>query len=884
MSRRFAPHWVVLLMAWFALSAVQAQTPAGTQIVNQARASVGGQGTVVPSNQVTSEVRVICTPRISPASSALDPVQSLVTKASESVAIPFRLSNDGNGTFLFTLSALIEPGNGWAPADVTIFRDLAANGRVDAEDPAVVALELGPRQSVALLMRITPPAGASGSILISPAARCPEGASVTASAASGGVVGGSFSRIRVLGASSPIINTALSIRDVGSSETGLATANARTRTVQVTIATSNRGADAVTQPGEREAAAVTLPLDNVAGCFTFRSAGSDFPAADVEVLIGTSWLSPAQAGALVGRGVLPLNRAQAIRMRLASLAGGEIAELIALFDLDERSCPDSLPSLTTEASVPGPEGYTTSNIGFAEIVPQRGATVTFFPGAATAQSLAPASTGERVPLGEERCFPIQISNTGDEFDSYRLLLSASVPSNRRQAVQLVLQNSANLPVDSQLGLEEGEAVDLAVCLTVLETVPPFDLQARLVSDGGADAVNARLRIGAIVEAAAIGVMLEAAPDGLVRAGGLINFLATVRNDFDDQILDVVATMGVVSVVGPDGGEIPDGVTITALQEGLRIDAESGLIRWEAGDIEPGFLRRAEFQVQVRPDLPEGARLQTVMRASSGGLGQQFAAPAVEHLVWAGGVTLTVDAVDDPVAPGALAEIRILATNPSEAVAELSLQVRVDDVAGIEAIRRSLDGGNRWSSASGLVATLAPGERVEWRVAMRVHPVPSGEIRGSVSMTVDSGDSRLRDTLERDFQIRIRAGVFERERGLLTGTVFFDVDGDRRYRAGIDRPLAGVRILLPDGRQVVSDAEGRFAFRDLAVGWWRVQLDPATTPTGIAPLPERISDHALRVWVQGLTRFDVPLVPLALTLEGGIVPTHERDHRPAEEAP
>ena len=873
---------LLLAVVWFALASAQAQTPAGTQIVNQARASFGGQATAVPSNQVTSEVRLICTPRISPASSALEPVQSMVALASERVAIPFRLSNDGNGTFLFTLSALIEPGGGWMPAEVTLYRDSAANGRVDAEDPVVVALELGPRQSVALLLQVTVPAGASGSILITPAARCPERVEAAA-ANSGTFAGGSFSRIRALGPSSPIINSELSLRDLGGSSAGLTTAS-RTRTVEVTISTTNRGADALTQPGQTEAAAVTLPLDNVAGCFTFQSAGSDFPAADVEVLIGASWFSSAQAVALMGAGVLPANRAQAIRMRLAALAGGEIADLIALFELDEMSCPDSLPSLTTQASVPGPDGYTTSNIVFAEIVPERGATLTFLPGAAAVQTVVPTSTGESVELGEERCFPLEVSNIGDEFDSYRLILSASVPSNRLQAVQVVLQNSSNLPVDTQLGLEEGEAVDLNVCLTVLETVPPFDVQARLISDGGAEPVSARLRIGAIVEAAALGMLLEAAPDGLVNAGGLINFLATVRNDFEVQIADVVATMGVVSVVGPDGVEIPDGVMISPLQEGLRIDPESGLIRWEAGNIEPGFMRRTEFQVQVRADLPEGSRLQTVMRASSGGIGQQFAAPPVEHLVWAGGVTLAVDVIDDPVAPGSMAEIRILATNPSENVVDLALQVRVDDVAGIESIRRSLDGGHRWSSSAGLVATLAPGERVEWRVVMRVHPVPSGEIRGSVSMSVDSVDPRLRENLVRDFRIRIRAGVFERERGVLTGVVFFDVDGDRRYRNGIDRPLAGVRLLLPDGQQVVSDADGRFAFRDLPLGWWRLQLDPATTPTGIVALPERESDHALRLWVQGLTRFDIPLAPLALTLEGGALPIPLSESGPAEEAP
>lgn len=882
MSGVWAPRAWLAVLAWALLALAHGQTPAGTQVVNQARATFGAQATSVPSNQVTSEVLVICEPSISPQSTSQEPVQSMVTLAGQAVSIPFRLSNGGNGTFLLDLSAVIEPGAGWTPASVTLYRDVEANGRLDPGDPEVVAVELAPRQSVALLMTVTPAAGATGTILISPAARCPESASVNTTQ---NQAAGSFSRIRVLSASSPVINTELRLRDLGSTNpAGVSLATTRQRIIEVTVATTNRGGDASTQAGESEAASVTLPLDTVAGCFVFQSAGSDSPNAEVEVLMDTSWVSPLRALALMADGVSSTNRARAIRMRLAALAGGEIAELIALFELDEQRCPNQLPSLQTEASVPGPDGYTTSNIGFAEILPQRGASLTFVADTVDPQTLTRASTGLSVALGDERCFPLRVSNTGDTFDSYRLLLSASVPTNRRQAVQVALQNSANLPIDSQLGLEDGETLEVLVCLTVLEPVGPFELQARLLSDGGADTVSARLRVGAIVEAAALGVLLEAAPTGLVAAGGLINFVASVHNDFDIQITDVIATMGVISAVGPDGAVIDDAVEISMLDSGLVFDAELGLIRWQAGNIEPGFSRRVQFQLRVSDNLPEGSRLQTVMNATSGGVGRQFVSPIVEHLVWAGGVTLEVEAIGDPVAPGSVAEILLLARNPSDRAVDLELQVQADAVVGIERVRRSLDGGVSWTTAAGLTASLAPGEQAQWRVAMRVHPSARGEIAGLVTLTVDSVDPRLRETLVRGFQIRIEPGVFERDQGLLFGFVYLDRDGDGRYRAGIDQPLAGVRVLLADGRQVVSDAQGQFAFRDLAMGWWRLQFDPATIPTRIAPMPERQSDHAVRVWVQGITRIDVPLSPLALSLEGGVFGSPDADPALSLEVP
>ena len=89
-----------LLLASFAA----AQTPAGSRIVHQARATVGG--TVVPSNQVVTLVAAVCRARVSPESPLDAPVQAFLTKPLATTIVPFRLTNDGNDTFEFALATL----------------------------------------------------------------------------------------------------------------------------------------------------------------------------------------------------------------------------------------------------------------------------------------------------------------------------------------------------------------------------------------------------------------------------------------------------------------------------------------------------------------------------------------------------------------------------------------------------------------------------------------------------------------------------------------------------------------------------------------------------------------------------------------------------------
>lgn len=102
-------------------------------------------------------------------------------------------------------------------------------------------------------------------------------------------------------------------------------------------------------------------------------------------------------------------------------------------------------------------------------------------------------------------------------------------------------------------------------------------------------------------------------------------------------------------------------------------------------------------------------------------------------------------------------------------------------------------------------------------------------------------------------VTLRAGVFD-QHGSLIGRVYVDQDGNGHFGPG-DRPVKGARVLLPNGVQVLTDAQGQYSVRRLAPGAWLVGLDRATVPG------EPAGDALQRqVEVSGLARADFALRP------------------------
>jgi len=111
-------------------------------------------------------------------------------------------------------------------------------------------------------------------------------------------------------------------------------------------------------------------------------------------------------------------------------------------------------------------------------------------------------------------------------------------------------------------------------------------------------------------------------------------------------------------------------------------------------------------------------------------------------------------------------------------------------------------------------------------------------------------------------------MFAERRGTLIGRVFIDVNRNGAFDEGADTGLPGARVVLSNGRQTRTDAEGRYAFRDLEPGVWVVGLDQSSAPLMPLPHPEAVGKgYVHRVSVFGLTVSDFPLMPPSGWIKG-----------------
>ncbi len=157
-------------------------------------------------------------------------------------------------------------------------------------------------------------------------------------------------------------------------------------------------------------------------------------------------------------------------------------------------------------------------------------------------------------------------------------------------------------------------------------------------------------------------------------------------------------------------------------------------------------------------------------------------------------------------------------------------------------------------------TLAPGGELKLRYRMRVGPGSGTHLDNVVQLRRGAGGFPAFEARALA-RLQVEDPLFARRPNLLLGRVYVDLNGNRRYDRGVDVPVPGARVLLSNGRQVRTDGEGRYAFRDLVAGVWQVALDPAGIPAGPARQAGGLGsrEHRQRVWVQGPTVLDFPLV-------------------------
>jgi hypothetical protein len=182
-----------------------------------------------------------------------------------------------------------------------------------------------------------------------------------------------------------------------------------------------------------------------------------------------------------------------------------------------------------------------------------------------------------------------------------------------------------------------------------------------------------------------------------------------------------------------------------------------------------------------------------------------------------------------------------------------------------------------------LGVLAPGAQVEVRYVVRIGSGTRGGRAVNEAIvragSISSNDARAATLVVADLI---------NERATLVGRV---MEGRCDGAAVAERPgVAGVRVFLEDGTNVVTDEQGRFHFPLVRADTHVVQLDTATLPEGVMPAACATNRHAGRSFSQFVepqrgslwrTDFFVERVPNARGLHQQLTVTPDGDRQRVE---
>ena len=793
---------IATLLLALLLAGALAATPAGTVIRNQAAALVEGE--TYYSNPVETVVLSLCSASLVPDGTPAAPGQSTNTTVGGSAYLTYQLTNTGNDTFTFDLAILQDSTSDWAPVSTALYEDLDKNAQVDPGESEIQQVTLAAGETAWLILEVMAPSHGTGNLYISPSASCPSGDSDE----------DNYGRVSLL--SGPALQVEKTITPAQAKPGDL---------IHVNLVVRNVG-------DEPTGYTVTLTDDiSILDGVSYESGSATAPKGNIEYSDGGAWVVSEPASV------------NAIRLVLDGLEVGE--EAILAFDLriNEDAAPQSQQNV---ASAEGPGGPADSIATF-EVLPSydlylgpRGNPRADPGGEGSADDRQQTSLIE----GQTYCFEHTLENASNVADTFNLS-DSGLPSG----VSGVFRLSPSLPLSQPVSLGAGEHIDFLYCVTANEQVDPFTVDLVATSESSGASNHTYDEVKQVLPADGIAPVKSVEPAGTVAAGGELTYTLRFTNDYPIELTNVVVD-----------DWLNDNLEYVSSSPAGNYDAARHRVRWEVASLAAGAEWQAVLKVRVKESAPDDISIENRFTMRADQLPNGTESNITETPIWSTDLLLKKDVTPGEVRFGDRLHYTLLVSNPSSSALTISVTDSPDPhlayIAGSSDPKEPevVDGKLVWTDLS-----LGPGETLTITYDMRVlagapEELPNTAIaEGSSSSGAAVASSRATAT------VRSVEKVFLSRRATIIGRVYFDANKDGRYDPEEDLPLPGARLLLSDGRQVLTDAYGNYAFRDIEAGVWQVALDANTAPFPPLPHPEELNDgyhHRVPAW--GLTTSDFPL--------------------------
>nr|WP_254605890.1 DUF11 domain-containing protein [Deinococcus sp. JMULE3] len=825
-------------------AALAAGTPAGTVIQNTAvlEFTPPGEPPVrVPTPPVTTTVQAVCSVSALPNGTVAQPGQSATLLPGETTTFRYVVTNTGNAANTLTLGMLSDVASQFTPGDLSIHRDANGNGQIDQNEAALTSLTLAADASATLLVRATTQASDRGNAYPNLSVRC-------------------ATNVRGLNGETDTDNVArLTVGDPPTLTLGKTFTPDTLRPGDVTTVT-------LTARNEGNGASRAVTITDLLNTPEMR---------DFVFVSGSARLSGSAAGAVTEYSAdaqtwqaAETSPVSGIRVRVDSLAPG--ATLTLTFRLRSPELTGTRRNVaqlrSSDISVDAPADVT---LRYQPLI-----------------ALGPLGNPQALPGGElssddkqvkqvallnsEVCFPHTVQNLGDRPDT--ITVSGRVELGEG-SVRFTERDGTPITEPFRSDLAPQATRDFNACYV------PSKASTSSANEAFRAVLTAASSRGA-ADNLTVDCLLTVAPltlnpvktgdiEGLVEPGQLLTYHLKLTNtqSFPLTNVEVRDNLRNLQVLDASGNVIrTDLLEFVSADQGGTLQGET--VVWTLGRLDPGQSFDLTLKARVPQDTPDGARAVNVFTVSSSELPRPIPSnPVVNGVFRSANLTLVKTSSPAVVAYGQTLTYTFTVTNKSATGVLEAIKVQDTLPAGLNYVEGSslLNGVAITPTVTGRtyvweIPGLAPGASAVITFDAVVTPDAGTQIRNSAIATAVSNNGETQ-TPPSSVANTIDPLIFGRNTADLVGYVFQDVNRNGIYDRGVDLPCMNARVILAGGRVALTDAQGRYHFRNLFEGEVALRLDPNSVATAPLNVPQDAGRPGSRlIYVRNLTSADFPLAP------------------------
>ncbi|MCD0164225.1 DUF11 domain-containing protein [Deinococcus sp. 12RED42] len=362
-----------------------------------------------------------------------------------------------------------------------------------------------------------------------------------------------------------------------------------------------------------------------------------------------------------------------------------------------------------------------------------------------------------------------------------------------------------------------------------------------------------------------------AGEGLVAPGQVITYTLRFQNLQNFPLTNVVVRDNLRRLqILNAAGQVTrtDSLEFVSADQGGLLEGDE--VVWRFARLNPGESISLTLRGRIPATTPDGARMVNTFTVSSSEVPEPTPSNEVVNGVFdAANLTLVKSSSPATVAYGQTITYTFTVTNRSATAALQEIRVTDNLPTGLNYVSGSsrLNGAEILPTVTGreyvwLIPGLAPGAVAVITFDAIVTPDAGTQIRNSAVATAISNDGQTQ-TPPSSALNAIDPLIFGRNTADLVGYVFLDVNRNGVYDRGTDIPCQNARVILAGGRTALTDAEGRYHFRNLTEGTAALRLDPNSVAAQNISVPQDAGRPGSRlVFVRNLTSVDFPLAPQA----------------------